>query len=182
MLQPVQLQNALLAILDRLDPDEAQREHSSDIPRLTEVLRSYVLPQGRIQLLKVLSDHGDRPPKSDWSSLTTETLVELNSWLTELGLPTVDKSPTAHRPESPPVPEPHSISPKPTPPLSPLPLTWPEFVLGVRERLQSEHGSLPPFARWTLPQHRWSSRWIDAFAVIATDEHDSKEALRIGGL
>lgn len=171
MFQPVQLQNALWAILDRLDPDEAQRERSSEVPRLLETIRLYELSPKINQLLKCLGDNRGRPPNSDWSNLTIETLAELNSCLTELGLPTVDELPTA--PEPPTVPEPHSIPTKPTPPLSPLPLTWPEFVIGVRERLQSEHGSLPPFARWTLPQHRWSSRWIDAFAVIATDEHDS---------
>ena len=171
MLQPVQLQNALWAILDRLDPDEAQRERSSEVPRLLETIRLYELSPKINQLLKCLGDNRGSPPNSDWSNLTIETLAELNSCLTELGLPTVDELPTA--PEPPTVPEPHSIPTKPTPPLSPLPLTWPEFVIGVRERLQSEHGSLPPFARWTLPQHRWSSRWIDAFAVIASDDHDS---------
>lgn len=171
MLQPVQLQNALWAILDRLDPDEAQRERSSEVPRLLETIRLYELSPKINQLLKCLGDNRGRPPNSDWSNLTIETLVELNSCFTELGLPTVDELPTA--PEPPTVPEPHSIPTKPTPPLPPLPLTWPEFVIGVRERLQSENGSLRPFARWTLPQHRWSSRWIDAFAVIASDDHDS---------
>ncbi len=173
MLQPVQLQNALWAILDRLDPDEAQRERFSEVPRLLETIRLYELSPKINQLLKCFGDHRDRPPNSDWSSLTTETLAELNSWLTELGLPTVEKVPIAPPPKPAPVPETHLIPAKSTTPLSPLPLTWPEFVLGVRERLQSECGSLRPFARWTLPQHRWSSRWIDAFAVIATDEHDS---------
>ena len=61
----------------------------------------------------------------------------------------------------------------PTPPLLPLPQTWAEFVVAVRERLLSEHGPQPPFSRWMLPQPRWSSRWIEAFAVVAADEQDS---------
>ena len=137
MFQSVQLQNALWAILDRLDPDEAQRERSSEVPRLLETIRLYELSPRINQLLKYLGEDRGRPPNSDWSSLTTEMLAELNSWLTELGLPTVDELPTAPVPEPPPVPEPHLILAKSTPPLSPLPLTWPEFVLGVLERLQS---------------------------------------------
>lgn len=155
MPQSVQPRNALWAIRDRLDPDEAKRERFSDVPRLLETLRVYG-SSSRINRLA--------------NNLTSETVAELNSWLSELGLAAVDELPPP--PEPPMVPEPYSITTEPSPSLPPLPLTWPEFVLGVRERLQSGNGSLPPFSRWTLPQHRWSSRWVDAYAVIAADEQD----------
>jgi len=155
MPQSVQLQNALWAILNRLDPDEAKRECSSGVARLLETIRLYG-PSSRIDRLA--------------NNLTSETIAELNSWLSELGLAAVDELPPP--PAPPKVPEPYSITTEPSRSLPPLPLTWPEFVLGVRERLQSGNGSLPPFSRWTLPQHRWSSRWVDAYAVIAADEQD----------
>ena len=88
MFQPVQLQNALWAILDRLDPDEAQRERSSEVPRLLETICLYELSPKINQLLKCFGNYCGRLPNSDWSNLTIETLAELNSWLTELGLPT----------------------------------------------------------------------------------------------
>lgn len=156
MPQSVTLRSALWAILERLDPDEARRECSSDVARLIETIRLYGA-SSRILRLSVCP--------------TSEMVAELNSWLTELGLSVLDELPPP--PESPKILEPQFIKTVPSPSLRPLPLTWRDFVFSVRERLLSGNGPSPPFSRWTLPLHRWSSRWVDAFGVIATDEHDS---------
>ena len=169
MPQPDQLRNVLLAILQKLDPEEAQRELTSDVSRLLETIRLYESRPRTDQFLKSL---GDNP--EIWANFTPETMVGLNSCLMELGLSTVDRlaPPTEPAQVSPQPP----IAPDPPPMQTQLPLRWTEFVFGARERLLSQHSPIPPFSRWILPQHRWTSRWIEAFSVIAADEQDSGSA------
>ena len=170
MSQSAQFRNALWAILDAIDPDEAKREISSDTLRLFEAIRSYELSPRLYQFLKLVGDEIDDPR----FSVPADAMPLLNSCLMEFGLPTVENIPPP-RPEPPCVLDSRPIATEP-PTQIPLPAEWPEFVLGIRERLCSECGPQSPFSQWTLPQYRWSSRWIDSYSVIAADEQVFKSA------
>lgn len=165
-----QIRNVLWTVLEQLNPDEARNEQASDLLRLLEVIRSYgkVSPK-IIQLIRSLGSNNADVLGELSANERGETLVDLNVWLAEKGLPPFDEisiPPERLENTTRASPVPRRIIPS----VSPLLQPWSEFVPGVRDRLLSESGPLPPFARWMLPQYRWSSRWIDAFEVVAAEE------------
>jgi len=176
----IQVQNALRAILKIVDPVEAQKRQTLDSMCLLEAIRCCLpLSPSVSHLVERLAVNCNQKPNSASSGFMTEAIKELNTWLAKYKLPPVEKFSAIHesvghiqdaRTLDSPAKQTVAAT---SPPLIPLPQAWAEFVFAVRGRLLSELGPQPPFSRWMLPLPRWASRWIEAFAVVAADEHDS---------
>lgn len=174
MVHPVQYRRALWAILDRIDNEEATQKQTANLQGLVEAIRCYrPVPQTLIQIVEVFGQNHIPDP-----DLIRKANSDLNCWLEELGLPRVEDFPadpdpfdalgrTGHSEEAD-VPAPEEVAV----PLPSLPKMWTERVSAIRERLLSDAGPRPPFSRWMLPQPKWTSQWIDSFAVVATDDND----------
>lgn len=175
MVHPVQYRRALWAILDRIDHEEAMQKQTANLQCLLDTIRCYQpVPQPLVQIVEnfALSRVPDPALISDASS-------NLNSLLDELGLSRVEDFPAESDPFDAVGPTDHyEVADVPAPedvavPLPPLPKMWNERVSAIRERLLSDAVPRPPFSRWILPQPKWTSRWIDSFAVVAADDNDS---------
>lgn len=175
MVHPVQYRRALWAILDRIDHEDATQKQTANLQVLVETIRCYrPVPQTLIQIVEVFGQNHIPHP-----DLIRKANSDLNCWLEALGLSRVDAFSTEPDPfdavgttdhyEVADVPASENVAV----PLSPLPKMWNERVSAIRERLLSDAGPRPPFSRWILPQPKWTSRWIDSLAVVATDDDDS---------